>query len=87
MFGNIISIFFFYKTGICERWRSYLALETNVNIMDTCKKMNYIVELKYCIYLCHSRCFGIRGGHGKSAFKLAVKLSVELGYVFLSLRL
>jgi hypothetical protein len=49
MFGNIISIFFFYKTGICERWRSYLALETNVNIMDTCKKMNYIVELKYCI--------------------------------------
>jgi hypothetical protein len=35
----------------------------------------------------HSRCFGIRGGHGKSAFKLAVNLSVELGYVFLSLRL
>jgi hypothetical protein len=35
----------------------------------------------------HSRCFGIRGGHGKSAFKLAVKMSVELGYVFLSLRL
>jgi hypothetical protein len=28
----------------------------------------------------HSRYFGIRGGHGKSAFKLAVKLSVELGY-------
>jgi hypothetical protein len=27
--------------------------------------------------ICHSRCFGIRGGHGKSAFKLAVKLSVE----------
>jgi hypothetical protein len=39
------------------------------------------------VYICHSRCFGIRGGHGKSAFKLAVKLSVELGYVFLSLRL
>jgi hypothetical protein len=37
--------------------------------------------------ICHSRCFGIRGGHGKSAFKLAVKLSVELGYVFLNLRL
>jgi hypothetical protein len=37
--------------------------------------------------ICHSRCFGIRGGHGKSAFKLVVKLSVELGYVFLSLRL
>jgi hypothetical protein len=37
--------------------------------------------------ICHSRCFGIRGGHGKSAFKLAVKMSVELGYVFLSLRL
>jgi hypothetical protein len=38
-------------------------------------------------HICHSRCFGIRGGHGKSAFKLAVKLSVELGYVILSLRL
>ncbi|CAH1372882.1 unnamed protein product [Tenebrio molitor] len=38
-------------------------------------------------YICHSRCFGIRGGHGKSAFKLAVKLSVEFGDVFLSLRL
>jgi hypothetical protein len=38
-------------------------------------------------YICHSRCFGIRGGHGKSAFKLAVKMSVELGYVFQSLRL
>jgi hypothetical protein len=43
--------------------------------------------LKKFNYICHSRCFGIRGGHGKSAFKLAVKLSVELGYVFLSLRL
>jgi hypothetical protein len=39
------------------------------------------------IAICHSRCFGIRGGHGKSAFKLAIKLSVEFGYVFLSLRL
>jgi hypothetical protein len=39
------------------------------------------------VNICHSRCFGIRGGHGKSAFKLAVKLSIELGYVFLSLRL
>jgi hypothetical protein len=38
-------------------------------------------------YIYHSRCFGIRGGHGKSAFKLGLKLSVELGYVFLSLRL
>jgi hypothetical protein len=42
---------------------------------------------KHSLPICHSRCFGIRGGHGKSAFKLAVKLSVELGYVFLSLRL
>jgi hypothetical protein len=32
------------------------------------------------LHICHSRCFGIRGGYGKSAFKLAVKLSVELGY-------
>jgi hypothetical protein len=35
----------------------------------------------------HSLCFGIRGDHGKSAFKLVVKLPAELGYVFLSLRL
>jgi hypothetical protein len=33
----------------------------------------------------NSRCFGI--GHGNFAFNLVVKLSVELGYVFLSLRL
>jgi hypothetical protein len=35
----------------------------------------------------HSRCFGIMGGHGNVAFNLAVKLSVELSFVFLSLRL
>jgi hypothetical protein len=35
----------------------------------------------------HSRCFGIMGGHGNFAFNLVEKLSVELGYVFLSLRL
>jgi hypothetical protein len=45
------------------------------------------VYLRLSLSICHSRCFGIRGGHGKSAFKLAVKLSVELGYVFLNLRL
>jgi hypothetical protein len=32
-------------------------------------------------------CFGIMGGHGNFAFNLIVKLSVELGYVFPSLRL
>jgi hypothetical protein len=35
----------------------------------------------------HSRCFGIMGGHGNFAFNLVVKVSVEVGYVFLSLRL
>jgi hypothetical protein len=36
----------------------------------------------------HSRCFGIMGGHGNLAFtNLVVRLSVELGYVFLSLKL
>jgi hypothetical protein len=35
----------------------------------------------------HSRCFGIMGGHRNLAFNLVVKLSVDLGYVFLSLRL
>jgi hypothetical protein len=30
---------------------------------------------------------GIMGRHGNFAFNLIVKLSVELGYVFLSLRL
>jgi hypothetical protein len=34
----------------------------------------------------HSRCFGILGAHGNVAFYLVIKLSVELGYVFLSLR-
>jgi hypothetical protein len=38
-------------------------------------------------YKMHSRCFGIMGRHGNFAFNLIVKLSVELGYVFLSLRL
>jgi hypothetical protein len=32
----------------------------------------------------HSRCFGIMGGHGNFAFNLVEKLSVKLGYVFLS---
>jgi hypothetical protein len=35
----------------------------------------------------HSRCFGIMGGHGNFMFNLIVNLSVELGYVFISLRL
>jgi hypothetical protein len=35
----------------------------------------------------HSRCFGIMGGHGNFAFDLVVKLFVEIGYVFLNLRL
>jgi hypothetical protein len=35
----------------------------------------------------HSRCFGIMESHRNLAFNLVVKLSVELGYVFLSLRL
>jgi hypothetical protein len=30
----------------------------------------------------HSRCFGVKGGHGNFAFNLVVKLHVELGYVF-----
>jgi hypothetical protein len=47
----------------------------------------WTLDINVTLRICHSRCFGIRGGHGKSAFKLAVKLSVELGYVFLSLRL
>jgi hypothetical protein len=35
----------------------------------------------------HSRRFGIMGSHENFAFDLVVKLSVELGYVILSLRL
>jgi hypothetical protein len=35
----------------------------------------------------HSCCFGIMEGDGNFAFNLVAKLSVELGYVFLSLRL
>jgi hypothetical protein len=43
-------------------------------------------KLKKYIYMPFTM-FWHKGGHGKSAFKLAVKLSVELGYFFLSLRL
>jgi hypothetical protein len=32
----------------------------------------------------HSRCFDIMGGHENFAFSLVVKVSAELGYVFLS---
>jgi hypothetical protein len=35
----------------------------------------------------YSRCFDIMGGHENFAFNLIIKLSVELGYVFLSLGL
>jgi hypothetical protein len=50
--------FFFYKTGICDRWRSYLALETNVNIMDTCKEL-------YCrIKILYTWCFTSNNGPG-----------------------
>jgi hypothetical protein len=38
------------------------------------------------MYKIHSRCFGMMGGHGNFAFNLVVKLSGQLGYVFLSLR-
>jgi hypothetical protein len=31
----------------------------------------------------HEPCFGIMGCHGNFAFNLVVKLSVELGYVFI----
>jgi hypothetical protein len=37
---------------------------------------SFIMTLYIHIY--HSRCFGIRESHGKSPFKLAVKLSLEL---------
>jgi hypothetical protein len=35
----------------------------------------------------HSRCFDIMEGHENFVFNLVVKLSVELSYSFLSLRL
>jgi hypothetical protein len=35
----------------------------------------------------HSHCFGIMGDRGNLVFHLVVKLSVELGFVFISLRL
>jgi hypothetical protein len=39
------------------------------------------------IFKMHSHCFGIMGGRGNFAFNLVVKLSVELGYIFLILSL
>jgi hypothetical protein len=44
-------------------------------------------EKKKSLSKVYLRCFGIMGGHGNLAFNLVVKLSVELGYVFLSLTL
>jgi hypothetical protein len=35
----------------------------------------------------HNNCFGIMEGHENFVFTLVAKLSVELGYSFLSLRL
>jgi hypothetical protein len=35
----------------------------------------------------HPRYFGIMGSHGNVAYNLVVKLSVELSYIFISLRL
>jgi hypothetical protein len=44
-----------------------------------------LITIIYCKM--HSRCFGIMEGHENFVFNLVVKLSVELGYSFLSLRL
>jgi hypothetical protein len=43
--------------------------------------------LSIIVFKMHSRCFDIMGGHGYFSFNLVVKLSVELGYVFVNLRL
>jgi hypothetical protein len=50
------------------------------------------ISIKSSSYVQHTvgkyaRYFGIMGGHGDFPFNLLVKMSVELGYVFLSLRL
>jgi hypothetical protein len=47
-------------------------------------KLNFMERYSYKM---HSHCFARLRGHGNFAFHLVVKLSVELGYVFLSLRL
>jgi hypothetical protein len=48
------------------------------------KQFKNFVQMAFIVI---SRCFGIMRGHGNFAFNLVVKLSVELDYVFLSLRL
>jgi hypothetical protein len=49
-------------------------------------KLTHLFQ-KHPVFKMHSRYFCTMGGHGNFAFNLVVKLCVELGYVFLSLRL
>jgi hypothetical protein len=60
------------------------------------KYFHEIIFQKYLVHLVqlfnfrikmHLRCFGIMRGNRNFAFDLVVKLSVEMDYLFLSLRL
>jgi hypothetical protein len=51
-------------------------------------KIHFLTQkMFHLLHRMHSRCFGIMGGHRNFTFNLAVKVSVELGYTFRSLRL
>jgi hypothetical protein len=55
--------------------------------LPTYYELTNFKKIKTFVSKKHSRHFGIMEGHGNFAFNLVVKLSVELGYSFLSLRL
>jgi hypothetical protein len=54
---------------------------------DGVHNLLYFMQIINTKFKMDSCCFVIMGGHGNFAFNLVVKLSVELGYVFLSFRL
>jgi hypothetical protein len=62
-----------------------LESHTGWSRMEVLLHQRGLITIIYCKM--HSRCFGIMEGHENFVFNLVVKLSVELGYSFLSLRL
>jgi hypothetical protein len=74
-----------------QKFNNYHKVRLYRAITLICNRVINTTELKSFRYTgeknptkMHSGCFGIMGGHGNFAFNLVIKLSVELGYVFLS---
>jgi hypothetical protein len=74
--SNVLDVFFFRFVGY------FITKSTKGNFL-----LPFITKERYQNSILKLRCFDIMGGHGKFAFNLVVKLSVQLSYVFLNLRL